>query len=99
MVYTYLLKSLKDGSFYTGITGDINKRLAVHNRGGVKISASKRPYILVFFREHNSYREARKHEIWLKKKNVVYKNRLTEVGQLAPPSSGGVKQSSAFVKR
>ncbi|HTK03423.1 MAG TPA: GIY-YIG nuclease family protein [Alphaproteobacteria bacterium] len=91
MVYTYLLKSLRDGSFYTGITENLDERLKIHNNGGLKSSARKRPYVLAFFRKHASYQEARKHEIWLKKKNVVYKNRLAEVAQLAPPELGGVK--------
>jgi len=34
------------------------------------------------------YKSARKHEIWLKKKNKIYKNNLA---QLAPPELGGVK--------
>jgi len=81
-VFTYLLKSLKDGSFYVGITSDLNKRLEYHNSGYLKSTAIKRPYILVYFKSHTNYEDARKHEKWLKKKNRIYKEKLT---QLAPP--------------
>ncbi|MCX6704882.1 MAG: GIY-YIG nuclease family protein [Candidatus Woesebacteria bacterium] len=90
MVYTYLLKSLRDGSFYVGITNNLQSRLKNHNKGYVKATYSKRPYELAFFRCHTDYAEARKHEIWLKKKNVVYKNKLTTIGrELIPPSQTG----------
>lgn len=42
---------------------------------------------MIYTKEYPDYKSARKHEIWLKKKNLNYKLRLA---QLAPPSSGGV---------
>lgn len=90
MVYTYLLKSLRDGSFYVGITKNLQNRLKEHNSEHVKATFEKSPYEIAFFREHRDYKEARKHEIWLKKKNVVYKNRLTTIGrELIPPGQTG----------
>ena len=88
---TYLIKSEKDGSFYTGIASDPIKRLNVHNRGASKTTSRKKPFLLVYVRYHKDYSEARRHEIWLKKKNRDYKNMLADVAQLAPPISGGVK--------
>jgi putative endonuclease len=86
MVTTYLLKSELDDSYYVGITSDINKRVGEHNSGKSRSTARKRPWRLVFMRDHEDYLEARKHEKWLKKKNRDYKDKLA---QLAPP--GGVK--------
>ncbi len=89
-VFTYLLKSLKDGSFYVGITKNLEIRVKEHNAGRVDSTSFKKPYELAFFKKHDSYKEARRHEIWLKKKNVVYKNKLTSIGrEFIPPGQTG----------
>ncbi len=75
-VFTYLLKSEKSDSFYTGITENPSKRLLEHNSGKLKTTAAKKPYKLIYTKLHSSYSEARKHEKWLKKKNRVYKESL-----------------------
>jgi len=84
----YLIQSLIDKSFYVGISQNPQKRLAEHNSGKSKITSRKKPYSLVYSKEYNDYKLARKHEIWLKKKNADYKLKLA---QLAPPDLGGVK--------
>jgi len=76
MISTYLIKSLKDESFYTGISADPFKRLNEHNSGKLKITSLHKPFVLVYFKEHLNYNEARKHEKWLKKKNRDYKSKL-----------------------
>ena len=86
--YVYLIQSTIDDSFYVGISQNPRKRVGEHNRGKLKITSKKKPYNLVYSREHADYQSARKHEVWLKKKNVSYKLRLA---QLAPPDIGGVK--------
>ena len=87
-VYTYMLKSFKTGSYYIGISSNPRARLKEHNRGKSKYTAPLKPFTLVFAREHDNYQEARKHEKWLKKKNISYKNRLTSLG-IIPPSQAG----------
>jgi putative endonuclease len=81
-VFTYLIRSLVDGSYYVGISESPIKRLTEHNSGKLKITSGRKPYELVYCREHQNYQEARNNEKWLKKKNRDYKNRLA---QLAPP--------------
>jgi len=71
-----------------GISENPKKRLNEHNSGKLKITSKKKPYVLLYTKEYINYESARKHEIWLKKKNRDYKNRLA---QLAPPDIGGVK--------
>ena len=88
MISVYLIQSKIDGTYYTGISKDPNKRLVEHNNGKLKITSGKKPYKLVYYKDHENYNEARKHETWLKKKNKIYKNKLA---QLAPPELGGVK--------
>ena len=44
----YILKC-RDGSYYTGWTNDIEKRLAAHNSGtDAKYTKSRRPAVLVY---------------------------------------------------
>ncbi|TSA46252.1 GIY-YIG nuclease family protein [bacterium] len=76
MIFTYLLKSGVDGSYYTGIAENTDNRLSQHNAGKVKSTSSKKPWKLVYKKEHINYEEARKHEKWLKKKNHQYKDKL-----------------------
>lgn len=87
-VFVYLLGSDLYHIFYTGITYDLTSRLKKHNRGEVNSAKRKRPFTLVYIKEYGSYKEARAHEKWLKKKNRSYK---VHIAQLAPPEIGGVK--------
>ncbi|MFZ2048822.1 MAG: GIY-YIG nuclease family protein [Minisyncoccia bacterium] len=71
--YVYLIQSILDKSFYVGISEDPKRRLIEHNNGKLKSTSKKKPYSLVYSKEYNDYTSARKHEIWLKKKNREYK--------------------------
>ncbi len=86
--YVYMLKSLQDGSYYVGISENPHRRLQEHNSGKLKRTSNNKPHKIVFIKEYENYREARKHESWLKKKSKEYKNKIA---QLAPPDIGGVK--------
>ena len=47
--YVYMVQSQKDGSIYTGVTTDVQKRLKKHNAGtGAKHTRQRRPYELLF---------------------------------------------------
>ena len=47
--FVYILEC-QDGSFYTGITNNISKRMKVHNKGnGSKYVRSRLPFKLVYF--------------------------------------------------
>ena len=66
---TYIIKC-NDGSLYTGITIDLEKRLAAHNAGkGAKYTASRRPVQLVYREEAANRSEASKRENTIKKLN------------------------------
>ncbi|XOU94327.1 MAG: GIY-YIG nuclease family protein [Candidatus Kerfeldbacteria bacterium] len=87
-VYTYLIYSNKFNKYYCGISIQPWKRIHEHNQGKLNSSSKYKLFKLVYFKKHHSYKEARRHELWLKKKNHQYKNKLA---QLAPPLIGGVK--------
>ena len=76
MYCTYVIKSKNDGSFYVGITEDIGRRLKEHNSGKLKYTTNKRPWILWHVRQLKSMGDARKEEIYLKKKNRNFKEGL-----------------------
>ena len=66
---TYIIKC-NDGSLYTGITIDLEKRLAAHNAGkGAKYTTSRRPVQLVYREEAANRSEASKRENTIKKLN------------------------------
>lgn len=50
MWYVYVIKSLKNGKNYTGITGDLKRRLEEHNTGiGGYYSSRNRPFELIYY--------------------------------------------------
>ena len=66
MFKVYILKSLKDSSFYTGVTEDLAQRLKDHNSGSSKYSNTKRPYKLVWYGVFKDKSKAIQFEKYLK---------------------------------
>lgn len=57
-----------DGTYYTGITPDINKRITKHNTGqGAKYTQFRSPVRLVYYEQHLNKSEASKREHQIKK--------------------------------
>ena len=57
-----------DGSFYTGWTNDLDKRLAAHNSGtGAKYTRSRRPVTLWYYECFPTRSEAMRRECALKR--------------------------------
>ncbi len=48
----YILKSLKDGSYYIGSTQDLEERFLRHNQGRSKYTKTKTPWEIVFEEHH-----------------------------------------------
>ena len=58
----------RDGSLYTGITNDLQKRIESHNAGtGAKYTAARRPVRLVYREDAASRSAASKREIVIKR--------------------------------
>ena len=66
MFYSYVLKSLKDNRYYYGSTHDMQIRLHKHNKGDVRSTKSRRPFVLHFFEEHLNRSDAYKRELFYK---------------------------------
>ena len=65
--YVYILKC-NDNSLYTGITNDLNKRVATHNSGkGAKYTKTRTPVSLIYKEAFETKAEALKREIEIKK--------------------------------
>ncbi|MCI8639542.1 MAG: GIY-YIG nuclease family protein [Coprococcus sp.] len=78
MNYTYILQC-SDGTFYTGWTTDITRRLKTHNAGrGAKYTKTRRPVELVYLEEYETRADAMKREIQIKKMNRKRKMALIE---------------------
>jgi putative endonuclease len=70
-----------DGTFYTGITTDIKRRLAEHNESdlGAKYTRGRRPVKLVFLEETQSRSSASSLEQKIKKMTRREKGRLIDI--------------------
>ena len=67
MWYLYILRC-KDGSLYTGITTDVEKRLEAHRAGkGAKYTRGRGPLELVYKEECGDHSEALKREAEIKR--------------------------------
>lgn len=76
--YTYILRC-SDGTFYTGWTNDLEKRLKAHNEGkGAKYTKVRRPVTLEYFERFSSKEEAMKREYEIKHLTRKKKEKLIE---------------------
>ena len=74
--FVYLLRC-QDGTLYTGITNDLNHRLATHNAGlGAKYTQGRRPVELLAYLAQTNRSSALKIELLVKKlpkmKKILY---------------------------
>ena len=67
MPYTYMLRC-NDGTYYTGWTTDVQKRLDTHNKGkGAKYTCSRLPVELVYCEWQENRSLAQKREAYIRK--------------------------------
>jgi putative endonuclease len=72
----YILKC-SDGSLYTGITNNLDKRIATHNSGkGAKYTQGRRPVTLLKYFEVKTKSEALKLEYCIKQMSRIEKLNL-----------------------
>lgn len=74
--YLYILKC-RDGSLYTGITVDVERRLEVHRAGkGAKYTRGRGPLELVYTEICGTHNQALQREIQVKRLTAQQKRRL-----------------------
>lgn len=78
MNYTYILKC-SDGTFYTGWTTCLERRLSEHNGGmGAKYTRSRIPVQLIYYESFDTKQEAMRREAMIKKLTRKQKEQLIE---------------------
>lgn len=79
--YMYVVECC-DGTYYTGYTTDVKKRIAVHNSGkGAKYTRARLPVKLIYVEGFNSKEEAMSAEALLKRKKRPQKERFLSDNQ------------------
>ncbi len=77
--YFVYIVECSNGTYYTGYTSNIEKRLKAHNKGqGAKYLRGKGPVRLVFTREYWYYKNALNAEREIKKYTRVQKEKLVK---------------------
>lgn len=64
--FVYVIKSQKDGRLYKGMTSDLDRRIKEHNLGLNKSTKSYFPWVLVYFEQFETRKDARNREKYLK---------------------------------
>jgi len=80
MIYhVYILESLKDKSYYIGVTNNLSKRLKEHNSGLSRSTKSKKPFKVIYSEKYNDIKKAYRREKYLKsiKKRKCIENLMT----------------------
>ena len=76
MNYTYIMRC-NDGTYYTGWTNDIEKRVKTHNEGkGAKYTKTRRPVTLVYYESFQTKEEAMRREWEIKQMKRGEKEKL-----------------------
>ncbi len=81
MNYTYIVRC-SDGTYYTGWTNDIEKRIKTHNEGkGAKYTKTRRPVTLVYYESFQTKEEAMRREWEIKQMKRGEKEKLMGIGE------------------
>lgn len=76
MNYTYILQC-SDGSYYTGWTNNLEKRIKDHNAGkGAKYTKPRRPVALIYYETFETKEDAMRREYAIKQMTRGEKEKL-----------------------
>ncbi|MFW6143608.1 MAG: GIY-YIG nuclease family protein [Patescibacteria group bacterium] len=66
--FVYILRSEKDGNYYTGLTTNLDRRIKEHNKQKSSTISTKarNNFKLVYYEIHKNRNEARKRELFWK---------------------------------
>ena len=78
--FVYILKC-NDGTYYTGYTSNILRRISLHNTGnGAKYTAVRRPVRLVYSKKYKYFKLAFLEELRIKRLTRKQKEKLIKLG-------------------
>lgn len=66
MFYVYVLRSEKDGRYYTGLTEDLRKRFTEHAKQVVESTKGRGPFEIIYYEACQDRLDAARREIYLK---------------------------------
>ncbi|MEK7650946.1 MAG: GIY-YIG nuclease family protein [Patescibacteria group bacterium] len=67
MYYNYVLRSKKDGKWYTGYTNDLRKRFSQHNSDKFpQWTKNRGPFEIIYYEACKDLQDARSREYYLK---------------------------------
>jgi len=66
MVFVYVIESLTDKTWYTGIALNTENRLKEHTAGKNRFTKGHRPWKIIYSEIHSNWQEARNCEKYLK---------------------------------
>jgi predicted GIY-YIG superfamily endonuclease len=66
MVYVYVIESISDETWYTGMALDPAKRLIEHNNGKNRFTKGHRPWKIIYTEKHPDWKTSRFREKYLK---------------------------------
>lgn len=87
MYCVYIIQSLQDGRFYTGLTESLRRRLEEHDIGRSSTPSTKTrgPFRLIYFETFYSRTEARQREkFWKSGVGRKLRSRITEMPKNIP---------------
>lgn len=77
MAWVVYILECADGTLYTGITNDIERRIQKHEEGsGAKYTRGRGPFCVAYQQEHDTRSSATKREIEIKKMSREEKKNL-----------------------
>ena len=82
MHYVYIVQC-NDGTFYTGYTTEVKRRIREHNQGeGAKYTRGRLPVSLMYQEEYESRSKAMQREYAIKNLDRTAKEKLIEAGEI-----------------
>jgi predicted GIY-YIG superfamily endonuclease len=66
MITVYVLQSIKDGTYYTGMAINAALRLREHNAGKNRFTKGHLPWKIIYTEQHSDWKAARIREKYLK---------------------------------
>ncbi|GHB28517.1 GIY-YIG nuclease family protein [Mongoliitalea lutea] len=84
--FVYIIQSVKDNSFYIGVSSNPEERLLKHNRPHKGYTARKQPWILVYTEAFATKTKALKRENFIKaqKKSFHVRRQFLDLPQAQP---------------